>query len=176
MVSASRLDARGRIAIVTTREAGMRWTRMSRQTYLAFADAKSCGPGLPTLRLRSRADDLADDGGKKARSPGRSRISRKAIAQGMPDDLAEPVVAAACFLFCRRAMGEAVTRHSLRPLRFCERQVTGNTRALMRRGSAGVCLDDRLFESLNQKRQLRLRPRRRPWQASLSVAPGRTPR
>jgi hypothetical protein len=31
--------------------------------------AKSYGPGLPTLRLRLR-DDLADDGGKKARSPG----------------------------------------------------------------------------------------------------------
>jgi hypothetical protein len=34
--------------------------------------AKACGPGLPTLRLRSR-DHLADDGGKKARSPGRAR-------------------------------------------------------------------------------------------------------
>jgi len=29
---------------------------------------------------------LAGDGGKKARSPGRSRISRKTIAQGRPDD------------------------------------------------------------------------------------------
>ena len=34
--------------------------------------AKSYGPGLPTLRLRLR-DHLADDGGKKARSPGRVR-------------------------------------------------------------------------------------------------------
>jgi hypothetical protein len=40
----------------------------------------------------------------------------KAIAQGMPVDLAEPVVTAACFFCCRRAMGEAITRHSLRPL------------------------------------------------------------
>ena len=28
----------------------------------------------------------ADDGGKKARSPGRSRISRKTIARGVPGD------------------------------------------------------------------------------------------
>jgi hypothetical protein len=34
----------------------------------------------------------------------------------MPDDLAEPVVPAACVFYCRRAMGEAFTRHSLRPL------------------------------------------------------------
>jgi hypothetical protein len=40
----------------------------------------------------------------------------KTIAQGVPDDLAEPVVTAACFFCCRRAMGEAFTRHSLRPL------------------------------------------------------------
>jgi hypothetical protein len=33
----------------------------------------------------------------------------------MPDDLAEPVVTAASFFCCWRAMGEAVARHSLRP-------------------------------------------------------------
>jgi hypothetical protein len=39
----------------------------------------------------------------------------KTIAQGMPVDPAPPVVTAACFFCCRRAMGEAFTRHSLRP-------------------------------------------------------------
>jgi hypothetical protein len=34
----------------------------------------------------------------------------------VPVDPAEPVVTAACFFCCRRAMGEAITRHSLRPL------------------------------------------------------------
>jgi hypothetical protein len=34
----------------------------------------------------------------------------------MPDVLAGPVVTAACFSCCRRAMGAACTRHSLRPL------------------------------------------------------------
>ena len=117
--TSSRLDQEGRIAIVTNVECGTRWTHMaSMKTSEPMRTAKSCGPGLPTLRLSSRDDDLADDGGKKARSPRRSRISRKTIAQGMPVDLAEPVVTAACFFCCRRAMGEAFTRHSLRPLCF----------------------------------------------------------
>ena len=42
------------------------------------------------------------------------------IAQGMSVDPAKPVVTAACFFCCRRAMGEAITRHSLRPLSFFE--------------------------------------------------------
>ncbi len=37
------------------------------------------------------------------------------IAQGMPAVPAEPVVTAACFPCCRRAMGAARIRHSLRP-------------------------------------------------------------
>src|SRR5580692_1367458 len=38
------------------------------------------------------------DGGKRARSPGRSRISRKTIAQGRPDDPPVPVVLPRAFL------------------------------------------------------------------------------
>jgi hypothetical protein len=45
--------------------------------------AKSCGPGAATLALRRR-EFLADNGGKKGRSPGRARISRKTIARGKP--------------------------------------------------------------------------------------------
>ena len=55
-------------------------------------------------------------GATKPGPQGEHDISVKTIAQGMPDDSAEPVVTAACFLFCRRAMGEAIARHSLRPL------------------------------------------------------------
>ena len=44
--------------------------------------------------------------------------NRNTIAQGRTDDLAEPVVTAACFFCCRRAMGAACTRSSLRPLYF----------------------------------------------------------
>jgi hypothetical protein len=57
----------------------------------------------------------ADDGGNKPVSK-ESAYKPSYIARGMPDDLAEPVVTAACFLFCRRAMGEAFTRHSPYPL------------------------------------------------------------
>ena len=57
-------------------------------------------------------------GATKPGSQGERAIRRKTIAQGMPDDLAEPVVTAASFSFCWRAMGEAFTRHSLRPLVF----------------------------------------------------------
>jgi len=63
--------------------------------------------------------DPRGDGGKKARFPGEStKETVKTIAQGMPDDPADPVVTAASFFVCWRAMGEAFTRHSLRPLPF----------------------------------------------------------
>jgi hypothetical protein len=67
---------------------------------------------------------LAGDGGKKAGSPGRSRSSRKPIAQGVPDDFGVPVLACArLFCFAREAVGAACTRHSLRPP-FSERRST----------------------------------------------------
>jgi hypothetical protein len=55
----SRLDERGVRAVVTICEAGMRWTCWSRSVTIcaderADADVKSCGPGLPVLRSRSR--------------------------------------------------------------------------------------------------------------------------
>jgi hypothetical protein len=49
-------------------------------------------------------------GARKPGPQGERDISVKTIAQRMPDDLAESVVTAACV--CRRAMGEALTRHS----------------------------------------------------------------
>ena len=57
-------------------------------------------------------------GARKPGSQGEHAISVKTIAQGMPDVLAEPVVSAASFSICWRAMGAASTRHSLRPLTF----------------------------------------------------------
>ena len=55
------------------------------------------------------------DGGKRARSPGRSRISRKTIAQGRPDDPPVPVVLPRAFC-CTRTAGAVGARSSLRPL------------------------------------------------------------
>jgi hypothetical protein len=49
-------------------------------------------------------------------SPGRSRISRKTIAQGMPVDPAYLWFLPLCFFIAQGAMGATGTRHSLRPL------------------------------------------------------------
>jgi hypothetical protein len=63
----------------------------------------------------SRKRFRGSDGGKRARSPGRARISRKTSAQGRPDDPPVPVVLPRAFC-CTRTMGAVGTRPSLRPL------------------------------------------------------------
>jgi len=63
----------GRFAIVTDVGCGMRWTRWRTRRMRRSRTAKSCGPGIPTLMPSFRGDDLASDGGKKARSPRRAR-------------------------------------------------------------------------------------------------------
>ena len=62
----------------------------------------------------------ADDGDKKARSPGRARNkSLKPLRAGMPGDSGGPVVTISCalFHFAREAAGATGTRHSPRPFR-----------------------------------------------------------
>jgi hypothetical protein len=91
--------AEGRFAIVTDVGSGMRWTRYvtRRRTYRVRRSRMVLAP----RRWRQVGDDAshhADDGGKRARSPGRLRISRKTIAQGMPAAPAEPVVLPRAFL------------------------------------------------------------------------------
>jgi hypothetical protein len=78
--------------------------------------AKSCGPGAPTLMLRSRSDPRTT-GAKEPGPRGEHEISRKTIAQGRPDDPAPPV-GDYCVL-TTNAHGPRVragTRSSLRPL------------------------------------------------------------
>ena len=88
------LPAGGRFAIVTIRGHGMRWTRQSQVRRHGFRKeacgtpderaprtVKSCGPGAATLALRWRKPAT---GARKAASPGRARISRKAVARGKP--------------------------------------------------------------------------------------------
>jgi hypothetical protein len=55
-------------------------------------------------------------GARKPGSQGERDISVKTIVQGMPDDLAEPVVPSPCFFIARGPWVAASTRHSLRPL------------------------------------------------------------
>jgi hypothetical protein len=79
----------GRFAVVTNVERGMRWTRWYQRASLArtsdaVADGEVVWSWHPDADAKS-ARRFADDGGKKARSPGRARIIRKTIAWGMPD-------------------------------------------------------------------------------------------
>src|SRR5690242_10057782 len=59
--------------------------------------AKACGPGLPTLRPSCTDDVSAAMGARKPGPQGERAISVNTIAQGMPDDSADPVVTAASF-------------------------------------------------------------------------------
>jgi hypothetical protein len=71
----------------------------------------------PDAGIKFRKVDLRNDGGNKARSPGRARISRNTIARGMPDCFGEPAVSNSCaFYFAHEAAGALCIRHSLRPL------------------------------------------------------------
>ena len=63
-------------AIVTTREAGMRWTFGLRETNASWADVKSCGPGIPTLMLSRLEMIRVATVAKKPGAPGRARSSR----------------------------------------------------------------------------------------------------
>jgi hypothetical protein len=81
-----------------------------------------------------------DDGGQKAR---RTRESTKQLLKPSRregrDVSAEPVVTAACFLCCRRAMGAASSRPSLRPL-YVEGGNSRIARTHLRRETASCCL------------------------------------
>ena len=67
-----------------------RWKRdamdaLARETSAADANSEVVWSWCPDAGTKLRSDELRDDGGKKARSPGRARISCKTIAQGRPD-------------------------------------------------------------------------------------------
>jgi hypothetical protein len=109
----------GRFAVVTDVGSGMRWTRELRKTNASVTRTeKSCGPGAPMQAPRSLVSmSPTTDGGNQAWSPGRARRTPlKPSRRECRDASAGPVVTAACFFCCRRAMGVASTRHSLRPL------------------------------------------------------------
>jgi len=80
------------------------------------ADAKACGPGLPTLRPSSRVMISRAMGATKPGSQGERAISVKTIAQGRPGRLGQTCGDCRLLFFCRRATGAASARPSLRPL------------------------------------------------------------
>src|SRR5277367_1629354 len=112
-------------------------------------------------------------GARKPGPRGEHAGNRNTIARGRPDDLAEPVVTAACFFCCRRAMGAACTRSSLRPLSF-RAALYGTNSGGRRRETAKLCLSKSrfpwLFDKLKRDRPVarlgvlkrRGRPVRRP--------------
>jgi hypothetical protein len=90
--------------------------------------AKSCGPDAPTLASSSRSrvgptglrqDISADDGGKRARSPGRARHKLlKPLRAGMPGDSGVLVVTRvrSTTIIAHETAGALGIRHSPRPL------------------------------------------------------------
>jgi hypothetical protein len=79
-------------AIVTTREAGMRWTRMARETNVACADGEVVWSRPPDAEAKV-ARSSRGRRGQESPVPGESaKETVKTIAQGMPVDLAKPVV------------------------------------------------------------------------------------
>ena len=101
---------------------GLRWTLAasgaSAPGETRRRTAKSCGPGAATLASIPAGLCWRGNGGKKGRSPGRVRISRKAIARGRPGCLG-----CTCQTRVRSLLsvahgdaGAAGTRLSLRPL------------------------------------------------------------
>src|ERR1700688_4145392 len=81
--------------------------------------AKSCGPDAPTLASSFAGFVPRDDGGKRARSPGRARNKPLNHCAGKAGCSGEPVVTnARAFYNTRAAAGATGTRLSLRPLIF----------------------------------------------------------
>jgi hypothetical protein len=76
-------------------------------------------------------------GARKPGPQGERDMSVKTIMQGMPGDPAEPcMVTAASFSFCRRAMGAASFRHSLRPSSLKGRSLGRNSWRFARENAA----------------------------------------
>ena len=100
--------------------------------------------GVAMSALRARHAEIRSRRGLASPVPrGEHGVSRKAIAQGVPDCFGEPVVTtclcAAYPFSAHKAAGAACTRHSLRPL-FSEGHCRCTTRAKSRRGNAVACL------------------------------------
>jgi len=92
------------LRIVTNVGRGMRWTRS-----VDPDEAHRRGRQRRVVPIPRRWDqvcgDPADDGGYQARTPGRARISRNTIAQGMPVVCGVPVVATRVLSCCTRGYG-----------------------------------------------------------------------
>ena len=107
--------ASGAIAIVTT----VRWDAMDarlRLTSAALRTVKSFGSDAPVLASSSKSANAARERWwQESRSPGRSRISRKAIAWGGRWLTAEPVCSWAAYLFATGLRDRGCSAHPVFP-------------------------------------------------------------
>jgi hypothetical protein len=111
----------GRIAVVTTRGAGMRWTWRRCPTSGARRVRRSgvvLAPQILGVKSLAKPKGFAKgDGGKRDGSPGRAPISRKpSRREGRCDHRRTCGFRALAQFFCANAPGAAATRPSLRPL------------------------------------------------------------
>ena len=90
---------RGRIAIVTTRGAGLRWTHWRARTKRRqLRTVKSCGPDLPMLGS-SLACDTQGDGGYQAVPRGEREAAGSNHRAGNAGSFGMPVVTNSCAFF-----------------------------------------------------------------------------
>jgi hypothetical protein len=122
LIRPARALMRGRNAIVTERWRGLRWT-LWRQVLSPDETSAAYGEVVWSWRRDPGAtlagSTRADNGGKKGRSPGRARISRKTIARGKPGCLGCTCSSTRVLSFATLAHGTAGAvgaRLSLRPL------------------------------------------------------------
>ena len=91
----------------------------------------------------------------KPGTPGRTRISRNTIAQGMPDCFGVPVVTCLrAFFIARKAAGAPSARHSLRPLTFRGTPTMHHPGEITPRECGGLSsrhCEEQLFDRLNRK-------------------------
>jgi hypothetical protein len=112
---------RGRIAIVTDVGSGMRWTRRVAVCVIMHGRTACRGRSsrmVPIPRRWYHALMRKHHAQWWPTSPAHQEeyeAAVKTIAQGGPGCLGRPVVPAACIFCCRRAMGAASSRPSLRP-------------------------------------------------------------
>jgi hypothetical protein len=127
-------DAVDAAASGAQRNGGAGWRKAcelstARRRPILLRTAKPCGPGTRCwCQVGGGETDLTGLANlnppmtvtRRIRRRGERGISRKAIAQGMPDASAEPVCSCApsSHLFAHETAGAARTRHSLHPLSF----------------------------------------------------------
>jgi len=110
----SRLMQRG-VRVVTIRRGGLRWTCERRQTTGARADGEIVWSWPPGAETKSAMRRARGRWGQESRSPRRSRISRKPLAQGRPGCLGRTCGSYPVHFIRTGAMGAASSRPSLRP-------------------------------------------------------------